>query len=106
MPVTRINPAKVLQTGAPVPADAPADLVNGNVIANSEGLKLFVVNEGASAVTVTFKTSATVEGQAVSDLTASVPAGGSRVFGRFSRVLFGDQVEFTCSAAADVVAYA
>jgi hypothetical protein len=106
MPATRINPTKVLQTGAAVPADTVADLVNGNVVANTEGLKLFVANEGGTSVTVTFKTSATVEGQAVADLTATVPAGSTRVFARFSRVLFGEQVEFTCSAAAGVVAYA
>jgi hypothetical protein len=80
--------------------------VNGNVVANSEGLKLHVTNDGGSPVTVTFKTSATVEGLAVADLTATVAAGSTRVFGRFSRVLFGEQVEFACSAAADVVAYA
>jgi hypothetical protein len=79
--------------------------VNGNVVANTEGLRLFVTNEGASPVTVTFKTSVVVEGLAVADLTASVGAGATRVFGRFSRALFGEQVEFTCAAAANVVAY-
>lgn len=101
---TRINPTRVSQTGVTVPAATAADLVEGNVIVNVEGLQVVVDNAGASAVTVTFKTTATVEGQAVADVTATVPATSKRSFGRFSRTLFGDQVEFTCSAAATVSA--
>lgn len=105
MPATQINPTKVLQTGASVPAGVAADLTNGNSVANTEDLRLFIENTGGSPVTVIFKTSATVEGQAVADLTATVPASGHKVFARFSRTLFGDQVEFTCSASATVRAY-
>lgn len=100
---TRINPVRVNQTGVDASAVTVPDLVEGNVVSNLAGLQVEVDNTtGASAVTVTFKTSATVEGQAVADITATVPVAGTRTFGRFSRTLFGDSVEFLCSADCDV----
>lgn len=101
---TRLNPTKVPQTGVELPAGTSADLTEGNIVANVDGLQLVVDNAGASPVTVTFKTSANVEGYAVADLTATVANGKRKSFGRFSRALFGDQVEFTCSAACTVSA--
>lgn len=105
MPATRINPVRVSQTGVDVGAGAPADLTNGNVVATVEGLQLEVDNSaGSSPVTVTFQTSAVVEGYPVADITTTVPASARRTFGHFSRALFGEQVQFTCSAECTVSA--
>lgn len=104
MPATRINPVRVSQTGINSPAPVAADLVNGNSVPNVEGVQVILSNTGGSPVTVTFKTSARVEGYAVADYTASVPASGRLLFGHFSRTLFGNDVEFQCSAACDVTA--
>jgi hypothetical protein len=54
---------------------------------------------------VTFKTTATVEGLAVADLTATVAAGTAKRFGNFSRALFGEDVELTVSGACTLSAY-
>ena len=102
---TRITPVRVSQTGVTESAGTAADTVEGNVVPNVEGLHLTVENEGASPLTVTFLTTATVEGYAVADITATVPNGASKRFGRFSRELFGADVEFTVSGACLVSAY-
>jgi hypothetical protein len=103
---TRINPVRVNQTGVPSGSGVPADVAAGNVIANSESVKLTVDNSaGGSPLTVTLKTSATVEGYAVADVTVTVPANSKREFGRFSRALFGSDVEFSCSAACTLYVY-
>jgi hypothetical protein len=102
---TALTPVRVSQTGVNTPSVVPADLVEGNVVSNVEGVQLTVDNSaGASPVTVTFVTTATVAGYGVEDVTATVPTGGRYTFGRFDRSLFGDSVEFTCSAACDVSA--
>lgn len=102
---TQITPVKVTQTGSDVTTPVAADLANGNSVANVSGIQVTVDNSaGASDITVTFVTSATVEGYAVADVTATVPANKKRVFGRFSRTLYGDTVEFTCSATCNLTA--
>lgn len=103
---TRITPVRVSQTGVSQVAGTAADTTEGNVVSNTEGLQLTVDNTtGASPVTVTFLTTATVEGYAVADITATVTNGASKRFGRFSRDLFGSDVEFTVSGACTVSAY-
>lgn len=102
---TRITPVRVSQTGVSESAGTAADTVEGNVVANVEGLHLTIDNAGAGPVTVTFQTTATVEGYAVADITATVTNGTSKRFGRFSRDLFGADVEFTVSGACTVSAY-
>jgi hypothetical protein len=88
-----------------MPTGTAADTVDGNTVPNVEGLRLEVDNyEGASPVTVTLVTSATVAGYSVQDIITQVPTGSRYVFGRFDRALFGDSVEFTCSAACTLVA--
>lgn len=102
---TPLTPVRVSQTGVAASDGSAADLVNGNTVPNLAALHLLITNAGEASLTVTFETSASVEGYAVADVTATVPAGASRAFGKFSRALFGDAVDFTCSAAATVVAY-
>lgn len=105
MPATRINPVRILQTGVVEPVAVAADTVNGNIVTNADGLQLTVNNTGGTPVTVTLKTSATVEGQAVADLTVTVAAGTAKRLGSFSRALFGEDVEFSVSGACTLAAY-
>lgn len=105
MPATPVTPTRSQQNGNSTVAPVAADLVNGNTVPNVEGLTLHVKNSGGTAVTVTLITSAVVEGLAVADIPTTVEAGSTRVYGHFSRTLFGDVVEFSCSAACDVSAY-
>lgn len=105
MAATKLTPVRVPQTGIAVSAGTAADLTNGNEVPNLASVRLEIKNAGAGPVTVTFTTSATVEGYAVADYTASVAAGETKVFGKFSRTLFGDSVGFLCSDAATVSVY-
>lgn len=104
MSATKLTPVRVSQTGVSVPTPVNADLTNGNSVPNLDTVRLVIANasEATSPVTVTFVTTATVEGYAVADYTATVPVGESKAFGKFSHVLFGDAVEFKCSAAVSI----
>ncbi|MER6531156.1 hypothetical protein [Streptomyces sp. NPDC001508] len=67
---------------------------------------LHVKNGSASSVTVTLTATASVRGQAVSNLTVSVPASGERMIGPLQPDLFLSQTDGLCavgySAAASV----
>lgn len=60
----------------------------GDKVAPGERTFLHVKNGAASAVTVTLTAAATVRGQAVSNLTVSVPASGERMVGPITADLF------------------
>lgn len=74
---TQINRTAIAVAGS-------AANVDGHAIAWREGLFLYVNNGGGSAITVTVPTPGTVDGLAIADWSASVPAGANRVFGGFS----------------------
>lgn len=102
----------VAPTGATTAGVAPAtpvqtDTVEGNEVPNRASLVLVLDNSaGEEASEVTFVTVATVGGYAVEDVSVTIPAGASRVFGHFPANIFGSTVQFSTSVAVDVVAYA
>ncbi|NUP23605.1 MAG: hypothetical protein HOZ81_47625 [Streptomyces sp.] len=67
---------------------------------------LHVKNGSASSVTVTLTSTASVRGQAVSNLTVAVPASGERLIGPIQPDLLQNQTDGLCavgySAAASV----
>lgn len=107
MPATSLATSVPARDGIAQPAAVAADLVNGNVVDNSQAYSLLleVTNPGAAAVTITFVTPQDVTGLAIADLTASIPAGATRIFGGFTTAVFSSQLAFTASAALNYRAY-
>lgn len=58
---------------------------------------LHVKNGSGSSVTVTLTATASVRGQAVADLTVSVPASGERMIGPLSADLLQDPTDGLCA---------
>lgn len=69
--------AQAVSSGAPIPnlGTVPVDAVNGNQWVYTGTRRLLVNNGGATAVTVTIKTAATINGLITADRTLIVPAG-------------------------------
>lgn len=66
-----------------------AAAVDGHAFENlRENVVIHVKNGGAGAVVVTIATPATVDGLAVPDRTVSIPAGGERFIGPFSKSVY------------------
>ncbi|MEV8056582.1 hypothetical protein AB0P37_08645 [Streptomyces antimycoticus] len=86
---------------------AQTDKVNGNQMPNAASLVLTLDNTaGATDVTVTFTTDATVNGYPVEDVTVTLTAGTSRAFGHFPISVFGATLKFITSAPVACAAYA
>lgn len=107
MPRTALTATIPSRDGTTPPAVVAADLVNGNVVDNSQSYSLFleVANPGASAATITFITPSAVDGLAIADHAVSIAAGATQVFGGFVTSVFGSSLEFTASAALNCRAY-
>lgn len=80
--------------GAKLNNETAGDAVNGHYVVNSGATKLLIRNSNgaATARTVTFLFSRTVDGQGVTDLAVSIPAGETWVFGPFDRNDYGSQL--------------
>lgn len=66
-----------------------AAIADGHAFVNlGENIFLYVDNGGGSAVAVTIETPGTVDGNAIADLSVSVPAGESRFIGPFKRSVY------------------
>lgn len=102
---TPITPVVPSAAGVAEMTPVATDTTNGNVVTNASGLVMTVTNSGGSSATLTFITSATVDGYAVEDVTVTLAAAETKVFGHFPSGVFGSSLEFTSSAALDVVAY-
>ncbi|MEU5149728.1 hypothetical protein AB0G42_21425 [Streptomyces yangpuensis] len=76
------------------------DVANGHVVANDGNTGLLVKNTGStSARNVTFRLFKTVDGQAVTPRTESVPVGLTYLFGPFPTAEYGSQLEVDVSHA-------
>lgn len=104
MAYQRITPVLLSPDGTS-PSTATTDAVNGNVVTNAASLALDFTNGTASDVTITFITSATVQGYAVADLEKTITAGASLRFAHFPTAAFGAELAFTTSAAITVGVY-
>lgn len=71
----------------PASVDVAAELTDGNSVAWSPNLALYVLNGDDASLTVTFPTPGTVgrSGLAIADVSGAVPAAGWRIFGPFGR---------------------
>lgn len=100
MPSTNI-PVKshTSRAGSVLGAGVTADVTNGNNFANDGNTYVLAVG-GAAAKTITFVTSATVDGLAVADLTATVGIAEVKVFGPFPTGLYGETLQVTHEAAS------
>ena len=70
----------------------------------NDGKRTFahVKNGGASAITVTLDITQTVDGQAVTDPTVSIPAGEERMIGPFPVAYYGASVGLSYSDVTSV----
>lgn len=63
-----------------------AATADGHAFDNSgQNVLVYVLNEDASPVDVTFETPITIDGEAVDDKVVAVPAGEFKIFGPFKR---------------------
>lgn len=105
MAYIRITPVAATVSGA-APVAETTDAVEGNVVSNVPSLVLVFTNaDEADSATITFVTSATVEGYAVVDHTVTIPAASTLAYGSFPRTVFGTELEFTTSAPLSLNAY-
>jgi hypothetical protein len=100
MPATNL-PVKshTARSGSVLGPGVAADVANGNSFAN-DGNTFLLCTGGAAAKTITFVTSATLDGLAVADLTASVGISENKVFGPFPVGVYGEVVQLTHEAAS------
>lgn len=87
------------RNGVTSPTEQAGDTTNGHVVTNSGRTIVTVRNADTSAHSVTFVTPGTVDGQAVGDRTASVPASTSMDFGDFPTSVYGSQMAITVDSA-------
>lgn len=108
MPSTNVVKTEANKNGVPIVASVVADVVNGNNITGlTKETVITVQNVHATlAKTVTFTTTATVDGLAVADRVISIPAVSTRVFSDLDPRLFsktleimGETVDIKLSAA-------
>jgi hypothetical protein len=86
------------------PAYSNAD-AGGNDFVNLGTEMVIVKNDDASSKTVTFETTATIDGQAVSDPQVAVPAGELRIVGPFRPAYYntaGGKLVMTFSAVTNL----
>jgi len=95
MPSTNL-PVKshTARAGSSLGPGVAADVANGNNFLNDGNTYVLAVG-GAAAKTITFVTSAVVDGLAVADLTASVGINEVKVFGPFPVALYGTTLQVT-----------
>jgi hypothetical protein len=91
MPRTALAPVQATRAGTVLPAATAGDVVNGNSVANDGRIALIVknTNGAATARTVTFAFTKTVDGQAVTARSETIPAGETQVFGPFPPTDYG-----------------
>lgn len=78
-----------ISRGTPLsPTYTAVDQPNGNQFVNDGRINIHVKNGGGGSLTVTMKRNYNVDGAAVPDLTATVPAGQERKIGPFPTDLF------------------
>lgn len=94
------------KTALTKPTALACDATNGNSAVNGGTLILELNNSGASTYTVTVAFSSTVDGQAVTPVTYSIPAGATIVVGGFPVAYYGSTVTFTANnVAVKYIAY-
>lgn len=88
--LTRTRPTRA---GVAATAEADGNTVDGHVVTNT-GRTLVVVRnaDAGGAHSVTFILPGTVDGQAVTDRTVSIPASSSRTFGGFTPEWYSGQL--------------
>lgn len=90
-----LSPQVIARTGlAPTYGSASA---GGDKTETGERNFLHVKNGGGSPVTVTLTSAAAYRGQAVSDVTLSVPASGERMIGPLSSELLQSATDGLCA---------
>lgn len=94
MPRTAITVTALNRTGVADPAEATADVTNGNSVVNDGRTFLRIRNAHATvAQTSTFITPGTVDNLAIADRTLSVPATQTRTIGPFPVTVYGSTLE-------------
>lgn len=93
MPRVVLVPTRPTRAGVARVAEADGNTTDGHVVANTGRTVVTVRNaDGAGAHSVTFVIPGTVDGQAVSDRTVSIPASTSRDFGGFPTDVYSSQM--------------
>lgn len=86
----------ISKIGLAVPTETNGDPVNNHLLPN-DGTKTFLLarnsNGSATARTLTVRLQGSVDGQAITPKTYSIPAGASRYIGPFDTTRYGSSVE-------------
>lgn len=88
------------RNGTQLGTETTGDVSNGHYLQNSGKTKFTARNSGASPYTVTIGFQRTVQGQSVTPIVKTVPAGETHVFGPYSTADFGSQVNVDVNNAA------
>lgn len=91
MPRVAITPGAVVRTGTGLtePTETNGDATNNHSVANDGRTVLRVRNSGAGARVLTVLVNKTIDGQAVTSRTYSIPAAGIRYIGPFDTTTYG-----------------
>lgn len=87
-----LTPASPARSGVTHPIEQAGDTVNNHVVANTGRTIILVRNADTSSHNVTFVITNTVDGQAVTNRTVSVPASTTLDFGKFQTEIYGSQM--------------
>lgn len=81
--------------------EVACDNVNGNAVPNSNGKTILCFrNNTGGALNVVITTPNTEDGNAVADLTVSIPANGQRIVGPLRPDVYGNPVIVTAASAS------
>ncbi|WP_250029805.1 hypothetical protein [Paractinoplanes maris] len=95
MPRATLTVNNITKAGIAVPTETNGDTVNGHSLPN-DGAKTFLLarnsNGASTARTLTVRLQGSVDGQAITPKTYSIPAGQSRYIGPFDTSRYGSSV--------------
>lgn len=88
MPRIALPVTTIVRAGVTQPLQAMADLTNGHTFVNDGRTFLEIQSTDASPRTVTFEAAFTQDDLPLEDLTVTIPAMGTKLFGPFSKTTF------------------
>lgn len=100
MPRSVLSATQTTRAGTQLPAGTAGDVVNGQQVPNSGNTLVMVKNGGASPYVATIHIRQTVEGKDVPEMTKTLAAGETWVFGPYPRDKYGDDLWLNSDNAA------
>jgi hypothetical protein len=88
------------RTGTMLGTETTGNTVDGHFLQNSGKTRFTARNSGASPYTVTIGFSRTVQGQTVTPMVKTIPAGETHFFGPFPTADYGSQIKIDVNNVA------